>query len=151
MRVVLQRVSEASVRIDGEERGAIRTGLLIFLGIEKDDGLEDVDWLVRKIAGMRIFPDGEALMNRSLVDVEGSVLVISQFTLHARTKKGTRPSFDKAAKPDVAVPLYRTFLAEMESALGEGRVASGEFGADMKVALINDGPVTICLDSKRRE
>jgi len=150
MRVVIQRVSEASVTIAGEVRGAIGPGLVILLGVEERDGEEDVAWLVPKIARMRIFPDGENLMNRSLLDISGDALVVSQFTLHARTKKGTRPSFDKAAKPAQAIPLYEAFLAEMENCLGKP-VARGEFGADMKVALANDGPVTICLDSRARE
>lgn len=150
MRALIQRVSEASVRIDGTVCGAIGTGLVILLGIEERDDREDAAWLAPKIARMRIFPDGESLMNRSLLDVGGDALVISQFTLHARTKKGTRPSFDRAAKPPQAIPLYEAFLAEMETLLGKP-VARGEFGADMKVALVNDGPVTICLDSRERE
>ncbi len=151
MRVVLQRVSEASVRVEGDVCGAIGLGLVVLLGVAEGDGPEDAEWLVRKITGMRIFPDGESLMNRSLLEVGGQALVISQFTLHARTKKGTRPSFDRAAKPDLAIPLYEAFLVEMEKVLGAESVARGVFGADMKVALVNDGPVTICLDSKTRE
>ncbi|MEM7146200.1 MAG: D-aminoacyl-tRNA deacylase [Verrucomicrobiota bacterium] len=151
MRVVMQRVSEGRVTVEGRVTGEIGEGYVILLGIEKRDEEEDVDWLVRKIVGMRIFGDEEGLMNRSLVDVGGSVLVVSQFTLHARVKKGTRPSFEKAARPEQAVPLYERFLEAMRGEMGEGRVASGEFGAMMAVALVNDGPVTIVMDSRERE
>jgi D-tyrosyl-tRNA(Tyr) deacylase len=151
MRVVMQRVSEGKVTVEGRVTGEIGVGYVILLGIEKRDEGEDVDWLVRKTVGMRLFEDGEGKMNRTLEEVEGSVLVVSQFTLHARVKKGTRPSFEKAARPEQAVPLYERFLEEMRGVLGEGRVAAGEFGAMMEVALVNDGPVTIVMDSRARE
>ncbi len=150
MRVVIQRVSEASVRIDGEVVGKIDAGLLVLLGIEEADGVEDADWLVGKIAQMRVFSDDAGKMNRSVVDAGGHVLVVSQFTLHASTKKGNRPSFIRAARPEQAVPLYEGFLSAMEARLGK-RVERGVFGGDMQVALVNDGPVTICMDSKARE
>ena len=150
MRVVIQRVSEASVRIQGEITAEIRRGLLILLGIEENDKQEDADWLVQKILGMRIFADAEDKMNLDLGQIEGDVLVVSQFTLHALTKKGNRPSYLKAAKPEIAVPLYTQFVAQFETELHK-EVGTGEFGADMKVALINDGPVTIMIDSKNKE
>lgn len=150
MRVLLQRVSDASVTISGSEKSRIGRGVLLFLGIEKEDEAGDVDWLVRKILDLRIFEDDEGKMNRSLVDVGGEALVVSQFTLHARVKKGTRPSFDRAARPDVAVPLYERFVAELEQGLGRP-VGTGEFGAMMEVGLVNDGPVTIWIDSRNRE
>lgn len=150
MRVVIQRVSEASVRIDGEVVGQIGAGLLVLLGIEEADGVEDADWLVSKIAQMRIFSDEAGKMNRSVAECGGGVLVVSQFTLHASTKKGNRPSFIRAARPEQAVPLYEGFLNAMESRIGK-RVERGVFGGDMQVALVNDGPVTICMDSKARE
>jgi D-tyrosyl-tRNA(Tyr) deacylase len=150
MRVVLQRVSKASVQINHEINAVMRNGLLILLGIEAEDAQDDIDWLCRKIVNMRIFNDEADAMNLSLLDVDGDAIVVSQFTLHASTKKGNRPSFIKAAKPDVAVPLYEKFLEKLEEDLGKP-VGSGKFGADMKVELINDGPVTITVDSKRRE
>jgi D-tyrosyl-tRNA(Tyr) deacylase len=158
MRVVLQRVSQASVVVDGRCVGAIDRGVLLLLGIEKadaetaDDSANDIDWLVRKITGLRIFPESAAdeRMNRSLIDIDGDALVVSQFTLHARTKKGTRPSFDQAAAPAVAIPLYEKFNAALSEALAKP-IATGEFGAMMQVSLVNDGPVTILLDSRRRE
>ena len=150
MRVVIQRVSEASVRIQGETSGEIGKGLLILLGIEEADNLEDIQWLIGKITKMRIFPDAEGKMNLSLKDADGDLLIVSQFTLHAGTKKGNRPSFIKAARPDTAIPLYEKFLELSEQELGKP-CASGEFGADMQVDLINDGPVTITMDSKARE
>lgn len=150
MRVILQRVSEASVSIAGQQVGAIERGFLILLGIERDDVEEDRDWLIRKIIPMRVFDDGEGKMNLSLLDVGGSALVVSQFTLHARTKKGTRPSFDRAARPEVAIPLYESFIASLSAALGKP-VATGQFGADMRITLVNDGPVTIMLDSRMKE
>ena len=150
MRVVLQRVSKASVQINHEINAVIRTGLLILLGIENEDSQEDIDWLCNKIVKMRIFSDDNNAMNLSLLDVDGDAIVVSQFTLHASTKKGNRPSFIKAAKPDVAVPLYEKFIEKFEETLGKP-VGTGEFGADMKVELINDGPVTIIVDSKQRE
>ena len=150
MRVVLQRVSKASVQINHEINAVIRTGLLILLGIENEDSQEDIDWLCNKIVKMRIFSDENNAMNLSLLDVDGDAIVVSQFTLHASTKKGNRPSFIKAAKPDVAVPLYEKFIEKFEETLGKP-VGTGEFGADMKEELINDGPVTIIVDSKQRE
>ena len=150
MRIVLQRVSEASVTIEGTVKGSIGWGYLILLGIESADNQADIDWLCGKIARLRVFSDDEGKMNRSLEDIGGEVLVISQFTLHASTKKGNRPSYIKAAPPEVAIPLYESFLKTLEQNLGKP-VASGEFGADMKVALINDGPVTLTIDTKNRE
>ena len=150
MRVVIQRVSKASVRIQGKTSGEIGKGLLILLGIEEADNLEDIQWLIGKITKMRIFPDAEGKMNLSLKDADGDLLIVSQFTLHAGTKKGNRPSFIKAARPDTAIPLYEKFLELSEQELGKP-CASGEFGADMQVDLINDGPVTITMDSKARE
>ena len=150
MRVVIQRVSKACVRIQGETSGEIGKGLFILLGIEEADDLEDIKWLIGKITKMRIFPDAEGKMNLSLKDADGDLLIVSQFTLHAGTKKGNRPSFIKAARPDTAIPLYEKFLELSEQELGKP-CASGEFGADMQVDLINDGPVTITMDSKARE
>ncbi|MBL7775796.1 MAG: D-tyrosyl-tRNA(Tyr) deacylase [Saprospiraceae bacterium] len=150
MRVLLQRVSEASVTIDGQVKSRIQAGLLLLLGIEHDDQAEDAEWLCKKIAALRIFSDEAGLMNRSIQEIGGSFLVISQFTLHASTKKGNRPSFIRAARPEQAIPLYELFV----KFLGETSacpVGTGEFGADMKVALINDGPVSIWIDSKARE
>ena len=151
MRAVIQRVSEASVTIDGEVRSKIGRGLVVLLGIEDGDSSEDDSaWLVGKIARLRVFDDPDGNMNVSLADVAGEVLLISQFTLHASTKKGNRPSFIRAARPEVAVPLYEDFIARLEKEIGR-EVATGEFGADMKVALVNDGPVTITIDTKNRE
>ena len=150
MRIVIQRVSEASVTVKEKITGAIETGLLIFLGIEDEDDEEDIDWLCRKIANLRIFNDEEGLMNLSVQDVDGGLLVVSQFTLHASTKKGNRPSFIRASKPEVAIPLYEKFVKILEIRAGRS-VATGVFGADMKVRLLNDGPVTITIDSKARE
>ena len=150
MRVLIQRASEASVTIDGEIHGKIQRGLLVLLGIETDDTQDDIDWLVRKIIALRIFNDADGKMNDSISDVQGEFLVISQFTLHASTKKGNRPSYIKAARPETAIPLYEKFyrILRKESNL---KVVTGIFGADMKVQLINDGPVTIWIDSKNRE
>jgi D-tyrosyl-tRNA(Tyr) deacylase len=150
MRVVLQRVSEASVTIEGQIQGSIGNGILILLGIEHDDETSDADWLIQKIIGMRIFSDPEGKMNYGINEVNGSFLVVSQFTLHASTKKGNRPSYIRAARPEQAVPLYEYFLRELGSAHGE-KIETGQFGADMKVSLVNDGPVTIIIDSKNRE
>lgn len=150
MRVVIQRVSEASVTVEGETISSIGRGLLILVGIESLDSESDIDWLSGKIAGMRIFADAEEKMNLSVGDIAGDILVISQFTLHASTKKGNRPSFLKAAPPDIAEPLYRQFCDALESKIAKP-VDRGIFGADMKVALINDGPVTILIDSHSRE
>jgi len=150
MRVVVQRVKEASVTIGGKVKSKIDSGLLIFLGIEDEDSREDIEWLNGKVARLRIFGDEKGAMNLSVKDVEGDVIVVSQFTLHASTKKGNRPSFIRAAKPEIAIPLYEQFVAQMEKKLNR-KVQTGEFGADMKVALVNDGPVTIVIDSKNRE
>lgn len=150
MRVVIQRVREASVSINNSVKSAIHKGLLVLVGIEDADGLEDIQWLSSKIANLRIFDDEEGVMNLSVKDAGGEVLVVSQFTLHASTKKGNRPSYIKASKPPVAIPLYEQFVAQLEKDL-EKMVGTGEFGADMKVALVNDGPVTIIIDSKNRE
>ncbi|MDX1601769.1 MAG: D-aminoacyl-tRNA deacylase [Salinimicrobium sediminis] len=149
MRAVIQRVSEASVTIEGVKRAEIGSGLLILLGIEDADSDEDITWISKKIANMRIFNDYDGVMNESLLDRNEDAIVVSQFTLHASTKKGNRPSYIKAAKPDVAIPLYEKFVRQLENDLGK-KVGTGEFGADMKVALINDGPVTILIDSKNR-
>ena len=150
MRAVIQRVTEASVTINQKINGSIDLGLLILLGIEDIDTQEDIDWLVRKISGMRIFSDPNDKMNLSISDVDGSFLVISQFTLHASTKKGNRPSFIKAARPDKAIPLYDQFCKTLHNHSGL-KVATGIFGADMKVRLLNDGPVTIIIDSQRKD
>lgn len=149
MRVVIQRVSSASVTIAGQVRSSIGTGLLVLLGIGPDDGPEDIDWLVRKVAGLRIFNDDEGVMNRSVVEIGGEALVVSQFTLMASTKKGNRPSYIGAAGHELAIPLYESFCQALAATIGRP-VGTGEFGADMKVALVNDGPVTICIDSKNR-
>jgi D-aminoacyl-tRNA deacylase len=150
VRAVIQRVSEASVTIDGQVRGAIRAGLLVLLAIEQTDTPEDVDWLSGKIVRFRIFNDNQGVMNRSVQEVQGDVLLISQFTLFASTKKGNRPSYSRAASPEFAVPLYEAFRRKLIADLGKP-IQIGEFGADMKVALVNDGPVTIIVDSKDRE
>ena len=150
MRVVIQRVLQASVSISGAVTAAIGEGLLVLLGICEEDGKEDIDWLVRKIAALRIFDDEAGVMNRSVVDVGGDVLVVSQFTLMASTKKGNRPAYIRAARPEIAIPLYEQFCAALETALGKP-VPTGTFGADMQVSLINDGPVTICIDTKNKE
>ena len=150
MRLVIQRVREASVTIAGEVHSAIGRGLLVFAGIEHGDTSEDVEWLAAKLVKLRIFADSDGVMNLSVEDIGGGVLVISQFTLHAMTKKGNRPSYIKAARPETAVPLYEEFLRVVGEING-GRIAEGVFGADMQVALINDGPVTILIDSKNRE
>ena len=150
MRIVIQRVSEASVTIDQRIKSKITNGLLILVGFEEADNMEDVEWISRKICNLRVFNDSEGKMNLSIQETQGEMLVISQFTLHASTKKGNRPSFIKAAQPEMAIPLYESFIKLLELNR-TGKVFSGEFGADMKVALINDGPVTICFDSKNRE
>jgi D-tyrosyl-tRNA(Tyr) deacylase len=149
MRVVIQRVGKASVRVDGKLVGSISKGLLVFLGITHYDQLEDVSWLVKKTLGLRIFSDTNDVMNFSVQDVDGDVLIVSQFTLHALTKKGNRPSYIEAAKPETALPLYRSFVEQSEKALGRP-VATGVFGAMMDVELHNDGPVTILMDSKNK-
>lgn len=150
MRVVIQRVSKASVIIAQQKVAAIQKGVLVLLGIENNDTQEDIDWLVRKIINLRIFNDENQVMNLSLQDIHGDVILVSQFTLHASTKKGNRPSYIKAAKPDIAIPLYEKFIRSLESAL-QKPIQTGTFGADMKVELLNDGPVTILIDSKNRE
>ena len=150
MKVVIQRVSKASVTIDQITISSIGSGLLILLGIENSDTQEDIDWLCGKIARLRVFSDKNGIMNVSVIDVNGEVLVISQFTLHASTKKGNRPSYIKAAKPEVAIPLYKNFVKRLEMETGK-TVQTGEFGALMNIELINDGPVTIIIDSKNRE
>ena len=150
MIAVIQRVSEASVTIDNHVKGSIGAGFMILLGITHTDTQEDVEWLSKKIVGMRIFSDEEGKMNLDLKAIEGDILLISQFTLYASTKKGNRPSFIEAAKPDIAIPLYESMIAQLEKELGKS-IQTGEFGADMKVALINDGPVTIVIDSKNKQ
>ncbi len=150
MRAVIQRVSQAAVTIDDEVKSQINTGLLVLLGIEEADEKEDIEWLSKKIINMRIFPDEEGVMNKSLIDVDGEILIISQFTLHASTKKGNRPSYIQAAKPEVAIPLYESFIDEIKKCVTT-KVGTGEFGADMKVSLINDGPVTILMDTKNKQ
>ena len=150
MRVVLQRVSSASVTVSEKIVGEIQKGLLVLVGIEDADTQEDIDWLATKITQLRIFGDANKVMNLSVQDVKGDILVVSQFTLHAATKKGNRPSYIKASKPEIAIPLYEKFVSTLENKLGK-KVATGIFGADMKVALLNDGPVTIIMDSKNKE
>ncbi len=150
MRAVIQRVSKAEVRIDGEVSGAIDRGLMILLGVEQDDSSEDATWLARKTSELRIFSDADGLMNLSLTDVRGNALVVSQFTLHAKYKKGKRPSFIRAARPEQAIPLYEQFIVELEQYI-EQKVETGKFGADMQIELINDGPVTLILDTKNKE
>ena len=150
MRVIIQRVSEASVTINGHIKSKIGIGLLILVGIETEDTMEDVKWLSKKIAELRIFPDQEGIMNLSIQDVDGDIILVSQFTLHASTKKGNRPSYIKAAAPKIAIPLYEKMIQQLSDELSKP-IQSGEFGADMKVALVNDGPATIIIDSKNRE
>ncbi len=150
MRIVIQRVKEASVTIAGELHSAIAGGMLILVGVEDRDNMEDVEWLVKKAAQLRIFNDDDGVMNRSIIEVGGEALVVSQFTLHASTKKGNRPSYIRASRPEHAVPMYETFCKALSQAIGR-EVKTGVFGADMQVALVNDGPVTICIDSQNRE
>jgi len=150
MRVLIQRVSSASVTIDRQVKSTIDAGLLVFLGVEIEDDQSDVDWLARKVANLRIFADTEGVMNKSVIDTNGEVLVISQFTLQASTKKGNRPSYIKAAKPEISIPLYESFVKQIGIETSQ-EVKAGEFGADMKVELVNDGPVTIWIDSKNKE
>ncbi len=149
MRAVIQRVSKASVSIDGKVKDSIGLGFLVLLGIEHEDTFEDIEWLSAKIVNMRIFSDANGLMNLALKEVDGNILLISQFTLHSSTKKGNRPSFIQAAKPDIAIPLYEKMILQMEQDLGK-KIGTGVFGADMKVELLNDGPVTITIDSKNK-
>lgn len=150
MRAVLQRVTKASVTIDGAIKGQISNGLLVLLGIEDADGTEDITWLSNKIISLRIFNDGDGVMNLSVKETGGDLLLVSQFTLHASTKKGNRPSYIKASKPPVAIPLYEQMIRQLEADLGKP-IQTGSFGADMKVELLNDGPVTIIIDTKGRE
>jgi D-tyrosyl-tRNA(Tyr) deacylase len=150
MRAVIQRVAQASVTVRAQLRGAVGPGLLVLVGIEEADAPEDIEWLAGKIARLRIFSDDQGLMNRSVLEVGGNILVVSQFTLFASTRKGNRPSFSRAARPETAVPLYEAFLRRLASELGRP-VAAGEFGAEMQVSLTNDGPVTIIIDTRQRE
>lgn len=150
MRIVIQRVKHASVTIEGEVKSAIKQGYLILLGVGEDDTKEDAEWLIRKIIGLRVFDDENGVMNRSIMDVDGEILVISQFTLFASYKKGNRPSWLRAARHEISVPLYEHFCKLLSESLGK-TIGTGEFGADMKVELLNDGPVTICMDTKNKE
>ena len=150
MRLVIQRVTHASVTIEGALKSKIGSGLLILVGIEDADSDTDINWLAQKVVNLRIFDDENGVMNRSVIDVEGEILIVSQFTLHAMTAKGNRPSYIRASKPDFAIPMYEKFCAKVTELLGK-EVGTGEFGADMKVELLNDGPVTILIDSQRRE
>ncbi|RJE71598.1 D-aminoacyl-tRNA deacylase [Reichenbachiella sp. MSK19-1] len=150
MIVVVQKSLEASVSIEGNLKGSIGVGLMLLVGIADEDTTEDIQWLSRKVVNMRLFEDESGVMNRSLLEVDGNILLISQFTLHASTKKGNRPSYIKAAKPEIAIPLYEQMIAQLETDLGKP-IETGEFGADMKVSLVNDGPVTIIIDSKNRQ
>ena len=150
MKAVIQRVSESSVTINNSIVAHIQHGLLVLIGIEDADNQEDIKWLSSKIVGLRIFPDHNNVMNLSLKDIDGDLIVVSQFTLHATTKKGNRPSYIKASKPEIAIPLYESFVHQMEIELGK-KIQTGQFGADMKVSLINDGPVTIIIDTKNKE
>lgn len=150
MRVVIQRVSHCSVTIEGMCKSRIGKGLLVLIGIEDADQKEDIEWLCKKVSNLRIFDDENGIMNKSVVEAGGEIMVVSQFTLHASTKKGNRPSYIRAAKPEVSIPMYQEFCKEL-SKMTDKEVQTGEFGADMKVELLNDGPVTICIDSKNRE
>jgi D-tyrosyl-tRNA(Tyr) deacylase len=150
LKAVIQRVSQSSVTIDNKIVAEINSGLLILIGIEDSDNQEDINWLTSKIANLRIFADENDVMNLSLKDCDGEIIVVSQFTLHALTKKGNRPSYIKAAKPEIAIPIYENFITQMELEIGK-KVQTGQFGADMKVALVNDGPVTIIIDTKNKE
>jgi D-tyrosyl-tRNA(Tyr) deacylase len=150
MRVVIQRVSKASVLINDKTNGSIEQGLLVLVGIEDTDNLDDIEWLAKKVVQLRIFSDSAGLMNKSILEVNGNILLISQFTLFAQTKKGNRPSFIRAGKPDISTPIYENFCHELSLLLGK-KVQTGVFGADMQVTLVNDGPVTICMDTKNRE
>ena len=150
MRLVIQRVTHASVTIEGALKSKIGSGLLILVGIEDADSDADINWLAQKVVNLRIFDDENGVMNRSVIDIEGEILIVSQFTLHAMTAKGNRPSYIRASKPDFAIPMYEKFCAKVSELLGK-EVGTGQFGADMKVELLNDGPVTILIDSQRRE
>ena len=149
MKVVIQRVSSASVTIETEIAANIQSGLLVLVGIEDDDSQEDINWLSQKIINLRIFADDNGVMNLSVKEIQGNIIIVSQFTLHASTKKGNRPSYIKASKPDMAIPMYEKFVKQMELELGK-KIQTGKFGADMKVTLVNDGPVTIIIDSKNK-
>ena len=150
MRIVIQRVAHASVTIDGEVKSAIGKGFMILVGIEEADGMEDVEWLTKKVVNLRVFEDEQGVMNRSILDEKGEILLVSQFTLHASYKKGNRPSYIRAAKHETAIPLFEAFISSLSEALGK-EIGTGRFGADMKVELLNDGPVTICMDSRNKE
>lgn len=150
MKVVIQRVSKASVKVEGKITGEINEGILILLGVEDADSDEDIQWLSNKIVNLRIFNDNEGVMNRSVIDINGNILLVSQFTLHASTRKGNRPSYIKASKPGFAIPLYEKMISQLETDLGK-KIQAGIFGADMKVELLNDGPVTIIIDTKNKE
>ncbi len=150
MRAIIQRVNHASVTIDGHIKSSIKNGLLVFAGIEDADNNDDIEWLSNKIVNLRIFDDDNKVPNISVKDIDGDILLVSQFTLHAATKKGNRPSYIKASKPNIAIPLYEKMIVQLENDLGK-KIFTGEFGADMKVSLLNDGPVTIIIDSKNRE
>ena len=150
MRVVIQRVSYASVKVEGSITGSIDAGLLVLLGIEDADGEDDIQWLSSKIVNLRVFDDENGVMNQSVKETAGNILLVSQFTLHASTKKGNRPSYIKASKPEIAIPMYEKMVAQLENDLGK-KIFTGVFGADMKVALLNDGPVTIWIDTKQKE
>lgn len=150
MRVVIQRVKHSSVTIDGNIKSQIGKGLMILVGIGEEDTQEDIDYLVKKIINLRVFDDSEGVMNLSIQDIKGEILLISQFTLMASTKKGNRPSYIRAARPDISIPLYNSMVSTLEAALGQ-KIGTGEFGADMKVDLLNDGPVTIIIDSKQKD
>lgn len=150
MRAVIQRTTKASVTINGEVHGAIGNGLVVLLGIEEADSQDDIEWLVKKVTQLRIFDDENGVMNKSVMDIDGDILLISQFTLMASTKKGNRPSYIKAARPEISIPIYEDFKKELAKSLGK-EIKTGIFGADMKVELINDGPVTICMDTKNKE
>ena len=150
MRIIIQRVSHASVTINGNCKTAIKEGFMILVGIEEADTQEDADWLCKKVVNLRVFDDENGVMNRSILDIDGEILIVSQFTLMASTKKGNRPSYIRAARPETAIPLYEYFCNEVSLALGK-EVGTGEFGADMKVELLNNGPVTICMDTKNKE
>ena len=150
MKVVIQRVTHSSVSINEQKVASINRGLLLLLGIVDEDTQDDINWLAKKVSNLRVFEDSNGIMNKSLIDCDGDAIVVSQFTLHANTKKGNRPSYIKAAKPDIAIPLYEAFVKQLEIELGK-QVQTGEFGADMKVELLNDGPVTIIIDTKQKE
>jgi len=150
MRLVIQRVTEASVKVDGEIVGAIQNGLMVLVGIEDADSQEDIEWLAGKVSNLRIFDDAEGVMNLSVKEVQGDILLISQFTLHASTKKGNRPSYINASKPPIAIPLYEAMIQQLEKEMGKS-IQTGRFGADMKVTLLNNGPVTIIMDSKNKD